>query len=239
MLSIKNAYKKYGEKTVLDHISLNVQPGSIALLLGQSGVGKSTLLRILAGLESLDQGDILLNNKPLTARNIIENHETGMVFQHFNLFDHLTVEKNITLPLELVLKKTTTEANHVAHELLQNYGLIDHKDKRVTQLSGGQKQRLAIARAIALKPHIICMDEPTSALDPLLTTHVANTITQLAHDVYIIIIASHDTALIQRLNCAIYLMQDGKIIEHAQAPEFNRNPQQYPHIKKFVSGDLI
>lgn len=238
MLSIKNATKMYDNKKVLDTISLHIPKGSIALLLGQSGVGKSTLLRVLCGLEELDTGVIELDGKKLTAHDIIKNHQTGMVFQHFNLFDHLTVEQNITLPLEKVLGKTQDQAQKIAHDLLVHYGLAEKKDARIRQLSGGQKQRLALARATALKPAIICLDEPTSALDPLLTSHVARTIQELAASGYIVVIATHDTALIERLNCMIYLMKNGKIIQSADAQEFRNHPDDFKMINTFVTGTI-
>jgi len=150
----------------------------------------------------------------------------------------LTVEQNITLALEKTLGKSKQEAKKIAHELLTQYGLADKAHKYVSQLSGGQKQRLALARTLALKPQIICLDEPTSALDPLLTTHVANTIQQLAQQGYMVLVASHDTALIEKLDCTIYLMQEGKIIETAPSKEFRANKQQYPGINTFISGAI-
>jgi ABC-type polar amino acid transport system, ATPase component len=159
-----------------------------------------------------------------------------MVFQQFNLFEHMTAQENIMLALEKVLGKSHQEAQKIAHDLLAQYGLHDKKNNYPSQLSGGQKQRLALARTIALKPQIICFDEPTSALDPLLTSHVAHTIQKLADAGYIILIATHDTVLIDKLNCDIYLMENGKIIEAASSQSFTENKKQYPLIEAFVSG---
>ncbi len=233
MLEIKHLTKIYHSKTVLNDISLSVEPGEIALLLGSSGVGKSTLLRILNGLETYDKGTIVLNNKSL---DIKHTRAVGMVFQQFNLFEHMTVIRNITFALEKALKKTPKEARAIAHALLKKYGLEDKADLPVTQLSGGQKQRLAIARSLALRPRIICMDEPTSALDPLLTNYVAQSIQELAQEDYIVLVASHDTALIEKLDCTIYLMDKGELVQTARSKEFRKHPENYPKIKNFVEG---
>jgi len=238
MLAITNAQKKFGSKKILDGISLSVDRGSIAVLLGGSGVGKSTLLRVLNNLETLDQGTVSLDGKELDLTTINQTHTVGMVFQQFNLFDHLTIAENITLPLEKVLGKTKDEARRIAHRLLEKYELGDKGDCYSAQLSGGQKQRVAIARAVALKPKIICLDEPTSALDPLLTTHVANTIKELAQEGYIVLIATHDTELLKKLPCTIYLMKDGKILESVSSAEFATNPESFPHLVQFVSGTI-
>lgn len=236
MLSIKNISKHFGNKTVIDNVSFDVGKGEIALLLGPSGVGKSTLLRTLNNLETIDSGTIMLNGKPLDLANVTKEHICGMVFQQFNLFNHLTVLENITLALEKTLGKSPQEAQQIAFHLLQRYGLHDKASAYPHQLSGGQKQRLAIARTIALKPHIICFDEPTSALDPLLTTHVANTIGELAQEGYIILIATHDTVLLEKLACTIYLMEHGRIIEKATSHALRTNPTMYPRIAQFVAG---
>lgn len=232
MLEIKNLTKKFNQKTVLNDVSLTVKQGEIAFLLGASGVGKSTLLRILNGLETYDSGSIELNEKPLSKNP----HAVGMVFQQFNLFDHMTVERNITFALEHAAKKTVEQAKHIAHGLLEKYGLADKAQLYPSQLSGGQKQRLAIARSLALKPLVICMDEPTSALDPLLTNYVAQAIQDLSAEGYIVLVASHDTALLKALECTIYLMDKGTIAQSSASSEFRRNENSFPLIKQFVEG---
>jgi ABC-type polar amino acid transport system ATPase subunit len=237
MLKIKHLNKSFHAKKILNDISLTVKKGEIALFLGSSGVGKSTLLRILNNLETINSGIIELDDTPLDLNTINTTHTVGMVFQHFNLFEHLTVEQNITLPLERVLKKTPAEAQDIAHHLLQRYGLLEQKNKYALQLSGGQKQRLAIARALVMQPKIICLDEPTSALDPVLTSYVANNIQQLANDGYIVLVATHDTDLLKKLDCTVYLMSEGSIVETAQSQELRNNPDAFPRIKKFISGD--
>lgn len=236
MLKIDQLTKTFGSKKILNNISLTANKGEIAVFLGSSGVGKSTLLRILNNLETINSGTIMLDNTRLDLATINTTHTIGMVFQHFNLFDHLTVEQNITLPLEKVLKKSPAEATTIAHHLLKRYGLSDKNNTYASRLSGGQKQRLAIARAIAMEPKIICLDEPTSALDPVLTSYVAQNIQQLATEGYIVLVATHDTDLIEKLNCTIYLMSEGSIIETAQSHDLKNNSDQYQKIKKFIAG---
>jgi ABC-type polar amino acid transport system ATPase subunit len=238
MLKIDAITKKFGTKTVLNGVSLTVKKGEIAVLLGSSGVGKSTLLRVLSDLDRADAGTIYFNNKKLDPISMHKQHLVGMVFQQFNLFEHLTVQQNITLALEKVAGKTKQEAAAIAHALLAHYGLADKANASINQLSGGQKQRLAIARSLAMKPEIVCLDEPTSALDPLLTTHVGNTITQLAREGYIVLVATHDTALLDKLDCTIYLMDNGSIVQTANSADFKAHPHSYPLIAKFVSGTI-
>ncbi len=236
MLEIKNLTKTINGKKILDDVSLQVPAGSIAVMLGSSGVGKSTLLRVLNNLENIDSGTVSFNGKQLDLKTIHTSHMVGMVFQHFNLFDHLTIEQNITLPLQKIMNVTAEQAQATAHTFLKQYGLLEKKDAYPSQLSGGQKQRLALARTLALEPKIICLDEPTSALDPVLTTQVAQTISQLAQQGYTVLIATHDTSLLEKLSCTIYLMKHGKIIESAPSQQFCAQPAQYPKINQFVLG---
>lgn len=241
MLEIKNLSKKFGNKEsgykiVLDNVSFNVNKGEIALLLGPSGVGKSTLLRILNNLENYDSGSLILHGHDIEDYKLNNKHATGMIFQQFNLFDNMSVARNITFALEKSANKTAKEAEEIASKLLQKFGLETKAKLPVKQLSGGQKQRLAIARSIALKPLIICFDEPTSALDPYLKSFVAQNIQELADEQYIVLVATHDVSLIEKLNCKIYLMDQGKIIESTTSSEFLAHPDQYPLIQNFVKG---
>ena len=236
MLNIKNLTKTYGSKKILDNVSVEVPAGSIALFLGASGVGKSTLLRVLNNLETLDTGLINLDGVNLDPETIHASHISGMVFQQFNLFDHMTVLENITLALEKVAGKLKVEAETIAHKLLKEYGLEKKALAYPSQLSGGQKQRLALIRTIALQPKIICFDEPTSALDPVLTTQVAETIQKLANDGYIVLIATHDTVLIDQLACMIYLMEHGSIVETMSSKNFITQRDKFPKTDAFVSG---
>lgn len=232
MLSIKNVSKKFGSKNILDNVSLSVERGEIALLLGSSGVGKSTLLRMLNNLETMDSGSIELDGNQITR----EHHSVGMVFQQFNLFEHLNVLENITLALEKVLCMPRQQAYERAHTLLKQFGLEAKAHARVNHLSGGQKQRLAIARTLALQPVVVCMDEPTSALDPQLAGYVAKTIQDLAHQGYIVLVASHDTRLVAGLCASMYLMSNGTIIEQGTSEQLKEDGDRFPFINQFIKG---
>ncbi len=236
MLVIKNLSKKFQNKVVLNAIDLHIAKGEIAVLLGQSGVGKSTLLRVLNNLEKPDSGEISIDGKLLDLTTVNQDHTVGMIFQHFNLFEHLTVEQNITLALTKVAHKSKIEAKKIARTLLKQYGLENLENAYISQLSGGQKQRLAIARTLALNPRILCADEPTSALDPLLTNYVAQTLQELAQQGLIVLIASHDVALVNALDCTIYLMQQGSIVETTTSKKLRERPENYPQLSAFMQG---
>ena len=236
MLIIDSVTKKFGDKIILNNFDLEVKTGSVALLLGSSGVGKSTLLRVLVGLEKADSGSILLDNKKVDMNNINKNHQFGMVFQNFNLFSNFSTLGNISFPLQQIKNLSKNEADRQAQDLLTKYQLQDKTYSSVDRLSGGQKQRLAIARTIALKPRIICMDEPTSSLDPLLTSHIARTIEELAHEGFSVIVATHDTFLIEKIPCALHLMQSGTIVESATSSLYWKKPENFPLLDTFVKG---
>lgn len=237
MLQIKNLTKSFGDKKIVDGVSIDIPTGSIAVLLGASGVGKSTLLRVLADLEHADAGQIVFDGKPINREARQKEHPVGMVFQQFNLFSHKTVKQNVTFPLEKVLNLTPEQASLRADELLAKFGLTEFAHKPISALSGGQKQRLALARTLAMRPNIICMDEPTSALDPILTSYVAELITGLAAEGYTIVIATHDTSILDKLDCAIYLMQEGKIAEAIRSSDLIHNPEKAERIKNFIAGN--
>ncbi len=237
MLELQNIRKSFKNKTVVNDVSVVVPQGSVAIFLGQSGVGKSTILRMLSGLDHADAGQIKINGKLFDHKAQHACHMVGMVFQHFNLFSHKTVKQNITLALEKVLHKNTQEADEIAYKLLKQFGLESYANASVDALSGGQKQRLALARALAMKPYIICMDEPTSALDPMLTAYVADLISDLAKQGYIVVVATHDTVLIEKIDCMIYLMQDGKIVQSARSIDYKAHPEQYPRLQQFIAGN--
>lgn len=236
MLELCNLRKSFNGKNVVDDVSVSVPQGSVAIFFGQSGVGKSTILRVLSGLEHADVGQIKINGKSFDHKAQHACHMVGMVFQHFNLFSHKTVKQNITLALEKVLHKSTQEANEIALQLLKQFGLESHANVSVDALSGGQKQRLALARALAMKPYIICMDEPTSALDPMLTAYVADLISDLAKQGFIVVVATHDTVLIEKIDCMIYLMENGKIIQSARSVDYKAHPEKYSHLQQFIAG---
>lgn len=230
MLSVKHLVKIFHGKKVLDDVSFDVYPGQVVVLLGQSGVGKSTVLRILNNLETLDGGSIELDHAPINFRKV------GMVFQDFNLFNHLTVEENITLPLIKVALKSTGEAQKIASALLAQFGLNLKATAYPVALSGGQKQRVALARTLAMNPAVLCLDEPTSALDPQLKSEIAQIIKSLAQQGYMIVLTTHDTMFIKQLTCIIHLMQDGKIIETATTNELQQSADSFTNIKNFMMG---
>lgn len=236
MLSISHLSKQFNNKRVLHDITCTIKRGEIALFLGASGSGKSTLLRILNNLETKDSGTITLDKKELDLNNVNKTHTIGLVFQQFNLFEHMTVLENITFPLEKGAHIESKQAQQIAHELLQHYHLQHLAYEYASNLSGGQKQRLALARTLALKPQVVCLDEPTSALDPALTQSVVVSIDKLAQEDYIVLVASHDTKLIERLTCTIYLIEDGVIIEKAVSVDYHQDPLAYPRIYTFIKG---
>lgn len=228
MLSVKHLVKKFHGKKILDDVSFDVYPGQVIVLLGRSGVGKSTILRLLNNLESLDSGFIELNNA------LIDFKKVGMVFQDFNLFNHLTVEENISLPLIKVALKSPQDARKIAHALLSQFGLESKAATYPVALSGGQKQRVALARTLAMNPAVLCLDEPTSALDPQLKSEIAQIINTLAQQGFMILLTTHDVALLKQLRCTIHLMQDGKIIETATTDELQQNADSFKNIKNFM-----
>ncbi|MBY0109671.1 MAG: ATP-binding cassette domain-containing protein [Candidatus Babeliaceae bacterium] len=229
MLAIKNITKHFGSKAILHDVSLQLPTGSIGVLLGSSGTGKSTLLRIIAGLEKNDSGSIFLDADYLSPNKV------GMVFQQFNLFENLTVIENITFALSKGrTHMPAAQADDIARKLLQQYDMLELAQSLPEELSGGQQQRVAILRTIAQKPAVICFDEPTSALDPLLKTHIARMIIELSQSGYTILVATHDVQLVEQLPCTIFLMHAGSIVEIADWHIFKEQPQNFTKIKKFI-----
>lgn len=193
MLELKNISKSFGDKVILNNLNLEVKDGEILCIVGQSGGGKTTLLRCISGLEKIDGGQILIDGQvfdPYTNEN--NDSVIGVVFQEYNLFPHLTVLQNVTLAPTMVLKKKKEIAENEAKNLLNGLALEGKEGLYPFQLSGGQKQRVAIARALAMKPQILCYDEPTSALDPGLTATVKNIVLNLKKEGMTQIIVTHD-----------------------------------------------
>jgi polar amino acid transport system ATP-binding protein len=232
MLIVKNLIKKFHGKKVIHDVSFDVAPGQIIVLLGQSGVGKSTILRVLSNLEPIDAGSMMLEGKQ------IDFSKVGMVFQDFNLFTHMTIEQNLMLPLMQVANKTEGQAKQIAYEMLQRFEIASKALHYPVSLSGGQKQRVALARALCMNPLLLCLDEPTSALDPQLTEQVAQIITKLSEQKMMLIIATHDIALLKNLSCTIHLMQDGKIIETATTAQLQKSLDSFAKIKNFMQGKV-
>lgn len=198
MIELKNINKSFGTKKVIDQLNLTIPDGEILAIVGPSGGGKTTLLRTLAGLETVDSGEFLLNGQPFNPANEQEQ-VVGVVFQDFQLFPHLTVRENITMAPRLVLKETKEVYNQEAERLTKLLGLSDLLESYPYQLSGGQKQRVAIARAMAMNPKVIAYDEPTSALDPELRQQVERLILELKKDGVTQIVVTHDLTFAQNI----------------------------------------
>lgn len=236
MFKVRHLSKTIQGKSILNDLCFEVDHGEIGIFLGESGAGKSTLLRVLNNLESCESGEFSLDGVALDVKNVNNDHTVGMVFQHFNLFEHLSVEENITLALTKCKGMSKREALASASALLERYGLLDKAKDRIHKLSGGQKQRLAIARTLALDPKIICLDEPTSALDPRLTAQVAQFITALAADNRIVLLTTHDMHLLEQLDGRLFLMEKGEIIATASKKECVCSPSAHPKLHSFFQG---
>ena len=227
-IKVNNLKKSYGDLEVLRSIDVQVQEREVVCLIGPSGSGKSTLLRCLNLLEEVTGGEVSVNGIDLTDKgtNINKVRENiGMVFQHFNLFPHLTILDNITLaPVELK-KATKEQAKKKAMELLNRVGLQDKASAKPEQLSGGQKQRVAIARALAMNPDIMLFDEPTSALDPEMVGEVLAVIKQLAQEGMTMVIVTHEMGFAREVADRILFMDGGYIVEQGTPQEIFGNPQ--------------
>ena len=227
-IKIEKLSKAFGEQIVLDEIELELSQIHSLVIIGPSGGGKSTLLRVLAGLESIDKGRIVLNGEvvPEKEESLHEYRKgIGVVFQAFNLFPHLTALKNILLPLEKVHQVNPVEAEKRALKLLKRFGLFEHKDKYPHQLSGGQQQRVAIVRAMALEPKVLLLDEPTSALDPALTKEILEAIKELRKDKKDMVLVTHEMEFAKGVADCIIFVSGGKIIEIGIPSEIFSNPK--------------
>ena len=233
-IDIRHAAKSYGSLEVLKDISLKVSKGQIVAIIGPSGSGKSTLLRAINDMDPLTAGEVWLEdtqvNKKLPNRQY-EKHinkvrqDIGMVFQHFNLFPHLTVRENITLAPKMLKGISDDEANQLAEEQLAKVGLSDRIEYAPSQLSGGQKQRVAIARALAMKPKVILFDEVTSALDPELVEEVNLVMKVLAEEHMTMIIVTHDMAFAESVCDRVLFMDQGVVVEEGPPEVIFKNPK--------------
>ena len=228
-IAVTNLKKNFGSLDVLKRISLEVDEGAVVCLIGPSGSGKSTFLRCLNRLESITAGEVIVDGHPISDPNVNINRvreNIGMVFQHFNLFPHLTVQENITLaPVEL--KKMDKEsAAQKAIELLERVGLADKAKVYPGQLSGGQKQRVAIARALAMNPDIMLFDEPTSALDPEMVGEVLEVMKQLAADGMTMVVVTHEMGFAREVADRVIFMDEGVIVEEGTPEEIFGNPKE-------------
>lgn len=238
MIQIKNLNKYFGKHHVLKDISYEIKKGDVISIIGPSGSGKSTLLRCMNLLEIPTSGEIIFQNTNIQKTNINKIRENmGMVFQHFNLFPHMTVLENITLGPIKVKNIPKEEANKLAIDLLKKVGLVDKKDSYPSKLSGGQKQRIAIARSLANKPNVLLFDEPTSALDPEMVKEVLYVMRELANEGMTMIIVTHEINFAKEVSNKIVFMDDGKIIEENSPSEFFNNTKS-ERAKEFLSKVL-
>lgn len=240
MIEFKDVNKYYDDFHALKNINLEFKKGEVAVVIGPSGSGKSTMLRCINGLEGIDEGQLLVNGKDLHAKdtniNSVRRH-VGMVFQHFNLYPHMTVLENVTLAPIKVLKQDPKEAQKTAEDLLDKVNMLDKKDSYPTQLSGGQKQRIAIARGLAMNPEVLLFDEPTSALDPETIDEVLDVMKKLAKEGMTMVVVTHEMGFAREVGDRVIFMANGEVIEDRNAQEFYENPQD-PRAKQFL-GKII
>ena len=227
-IHVRDLQKSYGHLDVLKGISLDVYEGEVVVIIGPSGSGKSTFLRCMNRLEETTGGEIIVNGTNLADKKVNINavrENVGMVFQHFNLFNNMTVLRNMTLaPVDL--KKADKEtARKQAIEMLRRVGLEDKANAYPSQLSGGQKQRVAIARALCMKPSIMLFDEPTSALDPEMVGEVLEVMKQLARDGMTMVVVTHEMGFAREVADRVLLMDDGFIVEEGTPDEVFNHPQ--------------
>ena len=236
----KDVHKWYGEYHALRGVDMEVAKGEVIVIFGPSGSGKSTFIRTINRLEEHQQGTIMVNGTELShdVRNIEEiRKETGMVFQQFNLFPHLTVMQNITLAPVWVKKKSKEEAEAKAIELLTRVGIPEQADKFPGQLSGGQQQRVAIARALAMEPEIMLFDEPTSALDPEMIKEVLDVMIELAKSGMTMLVVTHEMGFARSVADRLFFFDQGNIVESGPPEEVFNNPQE-DRTKLFLSQIL-
>ena len=240
LVELQNVVKRFGTNTVLDGVSLTVEPGEIIAIIGRSGSGKSTMLRCINGLEPIQGGRIVFDgqtlNDPKTDLRKLRQR-VGIVFQSFNLFPHLSVEKNITLAPRVVKRMDPAAARELAAGALARVGLADKIDAYPDQLSGGQQQRVAIARSLAMQPQLMLFDEITSALDPELTGEVLKVLEQVAQEGMTMLLVTHEIGFARRVASRLIFMHQGRIWEEGRASEVLSNPQT-PELVTFLDAVL-
>ena len=219
ILKVENLCKSYNKEEILKDISFSLNEGEILCIIGPSGSGKSTLLRCINNLESIDKGNVIIDNNYLINKEkkfykkTMKNINTTIVFQDFNLFPHMSVKENITFAQEKSLKRSKKEAEEIAIKMLKKIGLEEKQNFYPCNLSGGQKQRVAIARCLAMNSKLLCMDEPTSALDPELVGEVLKVIKELSNENKTMVIVTHEIAFAKEIADKIIFMDNGNIIE--------------------------
>ncbi len=240
IIKMERINKHYGDFHALKDVDFNVKKGEVVVICGPSGSGKSTLIRCINRLEDISSGKIVIDGKDLYDKKTNINklrQEVGMVFQHFNLFPHLTILENITLAPTKVKKMPKEDAKKLAMELLKRVKIPHQANKYPGELSGGQKQRVAIARTLAMKPKIILFDEPTSALDPEMIGEVLDVMKELARENYTIVCVTHEMGFAREVADRIVFMDKGEIVEENTPEEFFKNPKT-DRAKKFLSEIL-
>ncbi len=240
MIKVNNLHKSFGDLEVLKGVSEHIRQGEVVSVIGASGSGKSTFLRCLNMLEEPEQGSIIFEGVDITQEKVnIDKHrqKMGMIFQHFNVFPHMTVIENITMAPMLIKKKSKEEAEKQAMELLEMVGLSDKRDEYPRRLSGGQKQRLAIVRALAMEPDVMLFDEPTSALDPEMVGEVLQVIKNLVKGGMTAVIVTHEMGFAKEVSDRVLFMDGGVIAESGTPDQIFNNPQN-PRTKEFLSKVL-
>lgn len=240
MITVKALDKYFGEKHVLKELNETIEKGEKVVIVGPSGSGKSTFLRCLNLLETPTSGEIWFEGNNITDPKCdidALRRRMGMVFQHFNLFPHLSILQNITLAPTRLKLQTPQEAQQSALALLERVGLVDKAYSYPAQLSGGQKQRVAIVRALAMKPDVMLFDEPTSALDPEMVGEVLEVMKELAHDGMTMVVVTHEMGFAREVGTRVLFMDGGRILEQNTPAEFFANPQ-HPRLKDFLSKVL-
>ena len=240
MIKVENLHKSFGDLEVLKGVSEHIKKGEVVSVIGASGSGKSTFLRCLNMLEEPESGSIIFEGVDITQEKVnIDKHrqKMGMIFQHFNVFPHMTVIENITMAPMLIKKKSKEEAEEQAMKLLEMVGLADKRDEYPRRLSGGQKQRLAIVRALAMEPDVMLFDEPTSALDPEMVGEVLQVIKNLVKDGMTAVIVTHEMGFAKEVSDRVLFMDGGVIAESGTPEQIFNNPQN-PRTKEFLSKVL-
>ena len=237
LIEIKDLTKSFDKVKVLKNISTRIHSGEVVFIVGPSGSGKSTFLRCMNRLEEATEGQVIFEGVDIMDKKTdIDRHrqKMGMVFQHFNLFPHLTIRENITLAPRKLKGISAAEADKRAMELLKRVGLPDKADTYPAMLSGGQKQRIAIARALAMDPDVMLFDAPTSALDPEMVGEVLEIMGELAKGGMTMVVVTHEMGFAKEVASRVLFMADGEVLEDAPPQEFFENPKN-PRLKDFLS----